>query len=204
MILITEYIASFPSVFPSMEKLMPWHITSQLPETISSLIEKLGSNYTIRDNVAIHSTAVIETGAIIKAPAIIHANCFIGAHAYLRGGVILEANVIIGPSVEIKTSIFCSHSAAAHFNFIGDSIVGSHVNFEAGSIVANHHNDLPDKMIRVLDDDAIIDTGVIKFGALIGDNSKIGANAVLSPGSVLRPGTVVKRLELFQQIRQPS
>lgn len=200
MISISDYIASFASVFPSMEKLMPWHITSQLPETISSLIEKLDSNYIIRDHIAIHNTAVIETGTIIKAPAIIHANCFVGAHAYLRGGVILEANVIIGPSVEIKTSIFCSHSTAAHFNFIGDSIIGSHVNFEAGSIVANHHNDRIDKMIRVKTGNGLVETGVVKFGALVGDDSKIGANAVLSPGTILLPGTLVKRLELIQQI----
>ncbi|WP_336513874.1 DapH/DapD/GlmU-related protein [Pollutibacter soli] len=197
MISITNYIASFASVFPSIEKLMPWHITSQLPETISSLIEKLDSNYLINDNVAVHRTAVVETGVIIKAPAIIHANCFIGAHAYLRGGVILEANVSIGPSVEIKTSIFCSHSAAAHFNFIGDSIIGSHVNIEAGAIIANHHNDRIDKMIRIKVDEDIFETGVIKFGALVGDDCKIGANAVLSPGSILKKQTIIGRLTLY-------
>src|SRR5690606_7722925 len=100
----------------------------------------------------------------------------------------------------IKSSLIFSHSAIAHFNFIGDSIIGHGVNFEAGAVIANHYNERKDKMIRIKHNEAIIETGVVKFGALAGDDSRIGANAVLSPGTILLPGSVVKRLELVEQV----
>jgi len=68
-------------------------------------------------------------------------------------------------------------------------------------LTANHYNERVNKVISVMDDSVIINTGVNKFGSLVGDNSKIGANAVLSPGTVLMPGTIVKRLELIEQIK---
>jgi bifunctional N-acetylglucosamine-1-phosphate-uridyltransferase/glucosamine-1-phosphate-acetyltransferase GlmU-like protein len=103
--------------------------------------------------------------------------------------------------VEIKSSIISNNSAVAHFNFIGDSIIGENVNFEAGSITANHFNERENKEIFVKIDDNIINTQVVKFGSLIGDYSKIGANAVLSPGTILKKNSVVKRLELIEQIK---
>ena len=87
----------------------------------------------------------------------------------------------------------------AHFNFVGDSIVGSQVNFEAGAIVCNHWNERTDTQIRLFYKEQIIETGLEKFGALVGDGCKIGANAVLSPGTILAKNTIVKRLELVEQ-----
>ncbi|WP_233218835.1 DapH/DapD/GlmU-related protein [Adhaeribacter arboris] len=159
----------------------------------------LDSNYSVINNVAIHKTAVVESTAVLKAPIIIGKNCFVGANAYLRGGVYLTEYVTVGTGCEIKSSIIFPHSAVAHFNFIGDSIIGSYVNFEAGSITANHHNDRVDKQISVVHNSILLKTGTEKFGALVGDHSKIGANAVLSPGTLLPPNTIVKRLELIEQ-----
>ena len=103
--------------------------------------------------------------------------------------------------VEVKSSIIFDNSSVAHFNFIGDSIIGSNVNFEAGSITANHFNERKDKEIFVKINEEIINTKIEKFGALVGDFSKIGANAVLTPGTILMKNTVVKRLELIEQIK---
>ncbi|MBK5278418.1 MAG: LpxA family transferase, partial [Bacteroidia bacterium] len=89
----------------------------------------------------------------------------------------------------------------AHFNFIGDSIVGSNINFEAGSITANHFNERESKNISVLMNGQRVDTKQQKFGALVGDGSKIGANAVLSPGTILEPSSIVRRLELVDQLK---
>jgi bifunctional N-acetylglucosamine-1-phosphate-uridyltransferase/glucosamine-1-phosphate-acetyltransferase GlmU-like protein len=107
--------------------------------------------------------------------------------------------VVIGPGCEVKSSFICSNSNIAHFNFIGDSIIGSHVNFEAGSITTNYHNDKADKRIFSVYNSKVIDTGVDKFGSLVGDYSKIGANAVLSPGTLLPKKSIVKRLQLVDQ-----
>ena len=136
----------------------------------------------------VHPDAVIEPGAIIKPPMVIGAGCFIAAHAYLRGGVVLGDGVTIGPGAEVKSSLIGPGSVLAHFNFVGDSILGADVNLEAGAVIANHWNERPD-------------TGRVKFGALIGDGCRIGANAVLSPGTILPPGTIVPRLALVDQSR---
>jgi NDP-sugar pyrophosphorylase family protein len=102
----------------------------------------------------------------------------------------------------VKTSIIFENSAIAHFNYIGDSIIGKNVNFEAGSITANHYNERNNKRILVKIKTKIIDTNIEKFGALVGDDCKIGANAVLSPGTILEKKSIVKRLELIEQISE--
>lgn len=199
MIALSDYIQSFPSLINANNK-APWDITASIIQIINDIIPLLPDDYLVNDGVAIHGTAVIEKGVTLKAPAIIGPNCFIGAHAYLRGGVFLANHVSIGPGCEIKSSIICEYAAMAHFNFIGDSIIGSHANFEAGSITANHFNERMDKTISVKHNDAVMKTGVKKFGSLVGDRTKVGANAVLSPGTLLPPNSVVKRLELVEQV----
>jgi bifunctional N-acetylglucosamine-1-phosphate-uridyltransferase/glucosamine-1-phosphate-acetyltransferase GlmU-like protein len=100
----------------------------------------------------------------------------------------------------VKSSVICAGSSVAHFNYIGNSLIGSFVNFEAGAVVANHHNDRADKRIFVKTGNGqIVDTGTTKFGALVGDRCKIGANSVLSPGTLLLPDAIVKRLTLIEQ-----
>lgn len=199
MLKIDDFIQQFSTDLPFTKQVTPWNIIQQLPAYLNQLLLQLDEAYDCREGIAIHKKAMVEKGAVLKAPIIIAENCFVGAHAYLRGGVYLAPSVVIGPSCEIKTSIICSNSAIAHFNFIGDSIIGKQVNFEAGALTANHHNDRADKRIMVMIDGETVDTGVTKFGALVGDHSKIGANAVLSPGTLLKPNTIVKRLALIEQ-----
>ena len=166
---------------------------------IEKKISQLDSVYKTENGIAIHKSATVEQGVVLKAPIIISANCFVGAHAYLRGGVFLDEGVTVGPGCEIKSSFIFSTTTIAHFNFIGDSIIGSKVNFEAGAHTANHFNERTDKRISVFFNSKIIETNTEKFGALVGDNSKIGANAVLSPGTILPKNSIVKRLELVEQ-----
>jgi len=203
MISINNYIKGFKKIFPDQKNLLPWEITANLEAILNILLLKLDMNFEIKNGIAIHKSATIENGVILKAPIIICENCFVGAHAYLRGGVYLGESSVIGPSCEIKTSIILSKSAIAHFNFIGDSIIGNDVNFEAGAHTANHYNERTDKSISVIVDSKNSTTHTEKFGSLIGDNSKIGANAVLSPGTILMPDTIVRRLELIEQIWKP-
>ena len=197
---INTYIAQFYTHFPSQKGVHPWEITPSISRIISEKIPELNTDdYTLANGIAIHKTAIIEKGAILKDPLIISANCFVASHAYMRGGVFLGEGVRIGPGSEIKSSIIGNHSAMAHFNFIGDSIIGENVNFEAGALIANHYNERSDKTIWAQVNGMRTNTGTVKFGALVGDVSKIGANAVLSPGTILPTGSVVKRLELIEQ-----
>jgi NDP-sugar pyrophosphorylase family protein len=196
---IDSFIANFSGSFASQKDALPWEVTKKLPGILEEMIRHLGDGYSVKEGVAVHQSATVEKGVVLKGPAVISEGCFIGAHAYIRGGVYLGKGTTVGTGCEIKTSIIMLHSAIAHFNFVGDSIIGSHVNFEAGSIVANHYNERAVKQIWVVLNGGTINTNTEKFGALVGDNCKIGANAVLSPGTVLAKGMVVKRLELVEQ-----
>lgn len=178
----------------------PWEAVNDIENIIKDTIEQLDSTYVINEGVAIHNTASVSNTAVIHAPAIIGPGASIGQHTLLRGGIYIGDNTHIGQGVEVKHSLIGSSSALAHFNYVGDSILGSHINLEAGSIVANHYNERIGKTIEVIWQEEVIDTGIIKFGALIGDDSKLGANSVTTPGTILAPRSIVKRLELINQI----
>jgi NDP-sugar pyrophosphorylase family protein len=197
---IHKFTKHFPSWLNSANQ-APWTIIKNFQKEIDNKILTLGSEFKIDSVKAIHVESVIEQGAIIKGSIIIEKGCFIGANAYLRGPLYIGSGVIIGPSCEIKQSIILSQSSIAHFNYVGDSIVGSNVNMEAGAVIANHYNERKDKNIFVRFNDEIINTHCEKFGALIGDGAKIGANAVLSPGTLIKINEIVKRLELVEQIQ---
>jgi len=193
------YLKNFLVLFPELENQSPWDIISSIQNTLVQKIKTLSSDYKIKNDIAIHKTAKLEDHVIIKGPTIISSGCFIAAHAYLRGGIFIGENTIVGPGCEVKSSLIMSGSALAHFNFVGDSLLGSYVNMEAGSIIANHFNERLDKTIHVVINSKKNKISTTKFGAVVGDHSKIGANAVLSPGTILSPESVVKRLELVDQ-----
>lgn len=199
---IKEYIANYPIYFSTEPIHRPWELTANLPAILEDIIPTLGSNFKIKDGIAIHASVTVEEGVTIKRPFIAMENCQIRAHAYFREGVFLDRSVRIGPGCEIKSSIICSQTAIAHLNYIGNSIIGNQVNFEAGAIAANHYNERKDREIRIKYKDVILKTGVHKFGALVGDYSRIGANAVLSPGTLLEKYSVVKRLGLVEQVTE--
>lgn len=123
----------------------------------------------------------------------------IAAGSLIRGGCCLGNDCVVGPGAELKTSILFSGSKLAHFNFVGDSILGSDVNLEAGSVIANYRNELADPRLRICLNGEIIETEILKFGGLIGDRCRIGANAVVAPGSIIAPATAVPRLGLVDQ-----
>jgi len=198
---IQDYVASFRERFPFLDPMVePWKLTTDVPGFIERFTTSLdASAFHKSAGVLVHNDATIEPGAIIKPPAIISAACFVASTAYLRGGVFLDRGVTIGPACEVKSTIVLDSSRLAHLCFVGDSLIGSDVNLEAGVVVANHWNERAEQAITVRVGGQAIQTGVVKFGALIGDHSRVGANAVLSPGTVLAPRTVVARLGLVDQ-----
>jgi len=198
-----EHIAGFRT--SPLEKLAdhePWDLTRGSIEIVEQLLHRLGEHYVVTADIAVHLTATIEHAAIVKGPAIIGPDCFIAAGAYVRGGCWLDSGCRLGPGVELKSSFLFQGSKIAHFNFVGDSILGRDVNLEAGAIIANYRNEEPAAMISFMHKGQRIETGVEKFGALVGDGVKIGANAVIAPGAFIAPGTVIGRLALIDQ-REP-
>ena len=197
----TDYVKNFLIHFPNEGNELPWEIVSNIQNVIQQKIKLLTADYRVSQGVAIHKKAQIEENVTLKGPIIINEGCFVGAHAYMRGGVFLGENSVVGPGCEIKSSFILSGSSLAHFNFVGDSLIGSYVNMEAGSVIANHYNERLDKTIFIMINKKKTAINVTKFGALVGDHTKIGANAVLSPGTILAPQSIVSRLELVDQSR---
>ena len=202
---IQDYIASFREHLPFLDPMIePWRITADVSRRIERFAATLDATaFRKSAGLLIHHEATVEPRAIVKPPAIIPAGCFVASTAYLRGGVFLDRGVTVGPACEVKSTIVLDSSRVAHLCFVGDSLVGSDVNLEAGVVVANHWNERPEQAITVRVAGQTIQTGVAKFGALIGDHSRVGANAVLSPGTVLAPHTLVARLELVNQGAAP-
>ncbi|WP_312160410.1 hypothetical protein [Phenylobacterium sp.] len=198
-VVVAEYVVRWTTSPFGQVADAPWRITLDAPTHLTNALAKLPADYDVIDDVAVHRTAIIEPGAIIKGPAIVGPRCFVAASAYLRGGVFMDEDCIVGPGAELKTTFMFKGSKLAHFNFVGDSILGAGVNLEAGSIIANYRNELDDKVIRLRLGDRVIDTGVEKFGALMGDGTRVGANAVIAPGAVFAKDARVGRMSLVDQ-----
>ncbi|MDH5764295.1 MAG: hypothetical protein OEZ51_15110 [Nitrospinota bacterium] len=135
---------------------------------------------------------VLEPSALIKGPALIGKGCEIRQGAYLRGNVVVGDHCVIGHNTEIKNSILMNHTEVGHFNYIGDSIIGSYVNLGAGSRLANlefrspeDKRDMLFPRILMEVDGSEIHTGRSKFGAVLGDYVEVGCNAVLCPAVLL-------------------
>jgi NDP-sugar pyrophosphorylase family protein len=143
----------------------------------------------IGEKVFIGEGTVVEDGAMIKGPAIIGRNCEIRHNAYLRENVIIGDGCVIGNSSEVKNSILFNHAVAPHFNYIGDSILGYKAHLGAGVKISNFK--LVPGNIMVEWEGKPLDTGLRKFGALIGDLGEIGCNAVLNPGSIIGRNSVI-------------
>lgn len=132
---------------------------------------------------------VVEDGAMIKGPAIIGRNCQIRHNAYVREDVIIGDNCVIGNACEIKTALIFNHCQVPHFNYVGDSILGHKAHLGAGVVLSNFKSLKGNVTVPV--DGLPLDTGLRKFGALLGDGCDIGCNAVLNPGSIIGRGAVI-------------
>lgn len=148
-----------------------------------AILGKLIGRPFISNNVYIGKGTVIEHGAMIKGPAWIGDNCHIRNGAYIRENVILGNGVVAGNSCEFKNCLVFDDCEVPHFNYVGDSILGHKAHLGAGVILSNVRLDR--RSITIAHNGNAIDTGLRKFGAVIGDRSEIGCNAVLSPGSVI-------------------
>jgi UDP-N-acetylglucosamine diphosphorylase / glucose-1-phosphate thymidylyltransferase / UDP-N-acetylgalactosamine diphosphorylase / glucosamine-1-phosphate N-acetyltransferase / galactosamine-1-phosphate N-acetyltransferase len=143
----------------------------------------------IGEQVFVGEGTVVEDGAMIKGPAIIGRNCQIRHNAYVREHVIIGDNCVVGNSCEIKHSLLFNHAVVPHFNYVGDSILGHKAHLGAGVKVSNFK--LMPGNISVELDGTLFDTGLRKFGALLGDETEVGCNAVLNPGSIIGRGSLI-------------
>lgn len=143
----------------------------------------------IGKDVFIGEGTVVEDGAMIKGPAIIGRNCQIRHNAYIREQVIVGDDCVVGNSCELKSALLFNGCQVPHFNYVGDSILGYKAHLGAGVVLSNVKSLKGN--VTVTHDGRKLDTGLRKFGALLGDGAEIGCNAVLNPGSVVGRNAVV-------------
>lgn len=135
------------------------------------------------DKITIGSGTVVEPGSYIKGPVLIGKRCTIRQGAYIRGGVIAGNDCVIGHGTEAKNALLLNNAHAAHFAYLGDSILGNNVNLGAGTVCANLRLDREEIAVRY--GEARIKTGRRKIGAIIGDRTQIGCHTVLNPGTLI-------------------
>jgi NDP-sugar pyrophosphorylase family protein len=133
--------------------------------------------------ISIGEGTVVEPGAMVVGPCWIGNHCQIRHGAYIRGDVVTGDKCVIGHATEVKGSIFLDGAQAAHFAYVGDSILGNSVNLGAGTKLANLRFDHGE--VTVAPDNQA--TGRRKLGALVGDGAQLGCNCVTAPGTIIGP-----------------
>lgn len=163
----------------------PWEALAGIGEYVEALGKTLSAEeYEKRgDNVWIHKTAKVAPTACLTGPAIIGAGAEIRHCAFLRGKILVGEGAVVGNSTELKNVILFNKVQVPHYNYVGDSILGYKAHMGAGSITSNVKSDKC--LVKVHAEDGDIETGLKKFGAMIGDNVEVGCGSVLNPGTVI-------------------
>lgn len=138
------------------------------------------------EQISIGKGTIIEPGALIKGPCVIGADCEIRHGAYIRGRVVTGNRCVIGHSTEVKGAILLDDACAAHFNYVGDSILGNRVNLGAGVKLANLRLDKENVSVSYMGKK--ISTNLQKLGAILGDGAQMGCNSVANPGTLIGKG----------------
>lgn len=168
----------------------PWDALKGIKEYILELGKTLGDDYLeVEENVWIHKSAKVFESAYLGAPCIIGPNTEIRHCAFIRGSVLIGENCVVGNSVELKNVIIFDNVQVPHFNYVGDSILGYKSHMGAGAITSNVKSDKTSVKIKNKIADEVIETGLKKVGAMLGDYVEVGCNSVLNPGTIIGRNT---------------
>lgn len=170
--------------------LYPWQALPGIGDMILELGKYLGEEYTqLKPLIWAHGTARIARTAFLEGPCVIGANTQVRHCAFIRGSVLVGENCVVGNSVEVKNAILFDGVQIPHFNYVGDSILGHKAHLGAGAVTSNVKSDRT--LVTVRNEEASMETGLKKFGAMVGDFVEVGCNAVLNPGTVVGRNSVI-------------
>lgn len=163
----------------------PWQVLSKIKEFTLALGKKLDKEKfdEISPDVWVSKSAKVAPTAFIAPPCIIDEGAEVRHCAFIRGGVIVGKNSVVGNSTEMKNAIIFDNVQIPHFNYVGDSILGYKSHLGAGAVTSNVKSDKT--LVSIKNGDEKIETGLKKFGAMVGDFTEVGCNSVLCPGSVI-------------------
>ena len=162
----------------------PWQALKGIKAFIQELGKTLGDEYTeVAPEVWVHNTATVAPTAYLGAPCIIGAGTEVRHCAFIRGSALVGKNCVVGNSVELKNVILFDHVQVPHYNYVGDSILGYKSHMGAGAVTSNVKSDK--SLVIVKNGEQKLETGLKKFGAMLGDHVEVGCNSVLNPGTVI-------------------
>ena len=163
----------------------PWEVLTKIEECIIKLGKTLNpTEYEEKgENIWIAKSAKVAPTAYIAGPAIIGKNAEIRHCAFIRGKAIVGEGAVVGNSTELKNVILFNKVQVPHYNYVGDSILGYKSHMGAGSITSNVKSDK--KLVIVKNGKEQIETGLKKFGAMLGDEVEVGCGSVLNPGTII-------------------
>ena len=162
----------------------PWQALKGIQDLILALGPALGEEYTeVAPTVWVHRTATVFPSAYLGAPCIIGPDTEVRHCAFIRGSALVGAGCVVGNSVELKNVILFDGVQVPHYNYVGDSILGHMAHMGAGSVTSNVKSDKT--LVTARNGEEKIETGLKKFGAMLGDFVEIGCNSVLNPGTVV-------------------
>lgn len=169
----------------------PWEVLEHIEEFILKIGPTLPNDKydQIGDNIWIAKSANVAPSALLNGPLIICEKAEVRHCAFIRGKAIIGEGSVVGNSTEVKNSILFDNVQAPHFNYVGDSIYGYKSHTGAGVIASNLKSDKTNVILNI--DGEKIDTGLKKFGAVIGDYVEVGCNSVLNPGTIVGRNTTV-------------
>lgn len=177
----------------------PWEV---LPK-ISAFIKVLGETLPeeeydkVAEDVWIAKSAKVMPSAYINGPAIIGKNAEVRHCAFIRGNAIVGEGAVVGNSTELKNVILFNKVQVPHYNYVGDSILGYKAHMGAGSITSNVKSDKT--LTTVKTPEGVIETGLKKFGAMLGDEVEVGCGSVLNPGTVVGRHTNIYPLSMVRE-----
>ena len=163
----------------------PWEVLPRIKEFILKCGKKLNPDEYEHpeEDIWIHKEAKIFPSAYIKGPCIIGEGTEVRHCAFIRGAALIGKNCVVGNSTELKNVILLDNVQVPHYNYVGDSILGYKAHMGAGSITSNVKSDR--KPVKVHFADGNIESGLKKFGAILGDNVEVGCGSILNPGTVI-------------------
>ena len=176
----------------------PWEALGKIGETIKEIGSRLPKElYDQREeNVWIAKSAKVAPTAYIHGPAIIGEETEVRHCAFIRGNALVGDHCVVGNSTELKNVILFDNVQVPHYNYVGDSILGYRSHMGAGSITSNVKSDK--KLVTVKFEDTRLETGLKKFGAMVGDGVEVGCGTILNPGSVVGKNSNIYPLSMVR------